>query len=262
MKKIALLVDFTGVCQLAMEHTALIARHSLSQVVLLHIASPDKQPNDKQIKSEIREFANSLEKEGIPFAIQIDYGDFFQIIGQSISNLNVDLIIVGTHGIKGVKQDFLGSNVLKLIRQVNIPALIVQGHCQTPHEGYLKILVPLLGQLHKSDIILRSKDFAEVFNSKYYFLSYYNSENKTEVEKQNLLLSEMMKAEGFETVVEEESSSQYTSSYSKSIIEFADIEEVQLIVMLVNDSEHSGYFNDYDKENMLLNRLGKAILCI
>lgn len=262
MKKIALLVDFTGVCQLAMEHTALIARESLAQVTLLHIAAKEKESEDKAIKNEIRDFAKILDKEGIPFSVQIDYGNFFEIIGDSIVKLDVDLIIVGTHGIKGVKQDFLGSNVLRLIRLLKIPALIVQGHCQTPQEGYLNILVPLMGNLNNINIIKRAENFASVFHSKIHFLSYYTSDNKTTLINQSQELSNMMQNAGYETHAEEEESSLYASSYSKSIIEYADIEEIQLIVMLVNDSENSGYFNDYDKENILLNRLGKAILCI
>ncbi|MFM9943653.1 MAG: universal stress protein [Bacteroidia bacterium] len=262
MQRIALLVDFTGVCQLAMEHTALIARQSLSQLTLLHIASKDKQADDKLIKNEIRDFANSLEKEGIPFAVKIDYGNFFEIISDSIAKLNVDLIVVGTHGIKGVKQDFLGSNVLRLIRLLKIPALIVQGHCQTPHEGYLNMLVPLLGKLHSISIVRRASDFAKVFNSKIHFLSYYNSDNKTNIIHQSKELLTMMQADGFDCNAEEEEAGIYASSYSKSVIEYADIEEIQLIVLLLHDDEHTDYFNDYDKENILLNRLGKAILCI
>src|SRR5437868_6395316 len=99
MKKIALLVDFTGVCQLAMEHTCLIARQSLSQVVLLHIAAPEKEVVEKELKNEIREFASRMENEGVNFAVQVDYGDFFEVIGQSVSRLNLDLLIIGTHGI-------------------------------------------------------------------------------------------------------------------------------------------------------------------
>ena len=175
---------------------------------------------------------------------------------------NLDLLIVGTHGIKGVKQDFLGSNVLRLIRLLRVPALIVQGHCQAPIEGYLNILVPVLGKLNNINIVKRAEDFASVFHSKFFLLSYFNTENKSDVVQQNNDLDSMLKADGFETNTEVDESSLYASSYSRSIIEYADIEEVQLIVMIVNDSEHVGYFNDYDKENILLNRLGKAILCI
>jgi len=261
MKKIALLVDFTGVCQLAMEHAALIARQSLCQLVLLHVAPHHKQTEDKEIKTKIREFAGILDKEGVPFAVQVDYGDFFGIIGQSINKLNVDLIVVGTHGIKGINQDFVGSAVLRLIRQLNIPSLIVQGHCQTPQEGYLNILIPLLGKLKNPASISKVNPFASVFNSKTHFLGFYNEENKPVVIQQNEEFSKMMKEAGFETGVEVEESSVYTSSFSKSIVQYADIEEIHLIVMMIYDADE-GYFNDYDKENILLNRLGKAILCI
>ena len=261
MKKIALLVDFTGVCQLAMEHAALIARQSLCQLVLLHVAPANKQAEDKEIKNRIRDFAEILDKEGVPFAVQVDYGDFFSIIGESINKLNVDIIVVGTHGIKGINQDFVGSAVLRLIRLLNIPALIVQGHCQTPHEGYLNILIPLLGKLKNPESITKVNNFASVFNSKIHFLGFYNQENKSVVVQQNEEFSKVMKDAGFETGVEVEESSVYTSSYSKSIVQYADIEEIQLIVMMIYDADE-GYFNDYDKENILLNRLGKAILCI
>ena len=177
MKKIALLVDFTGVSQLAMEHTALIARQSLSQVVLLHIAAPEKKANEKELKNEIREFAKSIEEEGVPFAIQIDYGDFFEIIGESIARLSLDLLIIGTHGIKGMKQNFVGSNVIRLLRKINVPALVVQGHSQTPMEGYLDLLVPMLGKEDES-ILKPITDFASVFHSRLHFLAYYNTENK------------------------------------------------------------------------------------
>lgn len=261
MRKIALLVDFTGVCQLAMEHAALISRQSLCQLVLLHVAPLNRQSEDKEIKNEIREFASILDREGVPFAVQVDYGDFFEIIGKSINKLNVDLIVVGTHGIKGINQDFVGSAVLRLIRLLNIPALIVQGHCQPPHEGYLNILVPLLGKLKNPESLNKVKGFASVFHSKIHFLGYYNEENKAVVIQQNDALSKVMRDAGFETGVEIEERSVYASSYSKSIIQYADIEEIQLIVMMIYDTDE-GYFNDFDKENILLNRLGKAILCI
>ncbi len=261
MKKIGLLVDFTGVCQLAMEHTALIARQSLAQVVLLHIASNDKRANEKELKNEIREFSKSMEVEGVPFAIQVDYGDFFEIIGDSIAKLNLDLIIIGTHGIKGVKQNFVGSNVIRLVRHLKIPALVVQGHSQTPQEGYTDILVPMLGK-EGDEIINPITEFASVFHSKIHFLGYYNNENKNNVIEHNRSIALRVQALGFETIVEADESSMYTSSYSKSIIQYADIEDVQLIVIIIHESGDASYFNEEDLENIMLNRFGKGILCL
>ncbi len=61
--------------------------------------------------------------------------------------------------------------------------------------------------------------------------------------------------------VEMEETSNYTASYSRSIIEYSDIEENDVIVLLLGNREDD-YFNLTDQENILLNRLGKPILCL
>ena len=116
IRKIISLIDFTGVSQLALEHTAIIARQSICLVTLLHIADEGKRKEEKELKNQIREFASHLEKEGISFAIQIDYGNFFEVIAKSIKALHCDLIVIGTHGIKGIKQNFVSSNIVKIGR--------------------------------------------------------------------------------------------------------------------------------------------------
>ena len=61
--------------------------------------------------------------------------------------------------------------------------------------------------------------------------------------------------------VDFEKISKYASSFSKSIVEFSDIEEDQLLVLLISRN-YEGYFSTDDQENLLLNRLGKPVLCI
>lgn len=136
IKKITLLVDLTGVSQLALEHTAIIARQSICQVTLLHIAASGKEHLEKEIKTEIREFASLLEKEGVSFAIKVNYGNFFEVIAASIEAIPCDLLIIGTHGIKGFKQNFMSSNIIRLMSLISVPAFIIQGHSPTPQEGY------------------------------------------------------------------------------------------------------------------------------
>ncbi|MBL7811219.1 MAG: universal stress protein [Bacteroidetes bacterium] len=262
INKIALLIDFTGVCQLAMEHTALLARQSLSQVTLLHIAAADQQANDKEIKNQIREFAQSLENEGIPFAIHVDYGDFFDIIGESVRKQKADLLIVGTHGIKGIKANFQSSAILRLMGLIDTPALVVQGHSQTPLEGYLNILIPLVGKVENADLIDPVSRFASVFKSHVQILSFFHKENETERREDTRRIESGLLAKNVKVTTHLDETSVYTSNYYRSIIEFADIEEANLIVLAVHESGDSGYFNETDEENLLLNRLGTAVLCL
>lgn len=262
MKKLVTLIDFTGVCELSLEHTAIIARESVSQLILLHIVNdPAEKHREKEIKEEVRKFAHYLEAEGVPFSIHIDYGPFFETIGHSLKALNADLLIVGTHGLKGIKQNFVGSNILKLIRLIEMPALVVQSHSTTPIEGYHQLLVPLLGKTENAELANPVAAFAKIFNAHVQFLTFFTPENEEEARKRTAALNESIAGQGVKTQVELEKSSLYSSSFSRSIVEFSDIIDAQLITLIIN-KEFENYFNETDQENILLNRLGKPVLCI
>jgi nucleotide-binding universal stress UspA family protein len=260
IKRIVLLVDFTGVSQLALEHTTIIARQSICQVILLHIAAEGKQQEEKEIKSKVRDFALPMEKEGVSYLVQVNFGQFFEVIKSSIENLNADLLIIGTHGIKGIKQNFLSSNILKLLSNINIPALVIQGHSMNPQEGYSNILIPLLHPAHlieKKDSLLK---FAKLFKSNLQFLGFYNKENEITLSTNEL--SDWFNNEEISSSVEMEETSVYTSSFSKSIIQYADIEDTDVFVLMIHDKTGCVNFDLMDKENILLNRLGKPVLCL
>jgi nucleotide-binding universal stress UspA family protein len=262
VKKIVSLIDFTGVSQLALEHTAIIARQSICLVTLLHITDESKRKDEKELKNQIREFAAHLEEEGISFSIQIDYGSFFEVIAGSIDRLDCDLVVIGTHGIKGVKQTFVSSNIVKLMQLITTPALIIQGHSQTPFEGYLNLLIPLL-ELDETHILEKPVElFASLFNSKLHFLSFYVKDKEQSFTTTTNAQAERFRTMGFQTQVQMEETSIYTSSYSRSIIQYADIEEIEVLVLIFHESTGVKNFDDIDMENILLNRLGKPVLCI
>lgn len=262
LKKLILLIDFTGVSQLAVEHAAIIARQSVCLVTLLHIADASKKSEEKEIKSQIREFANHLEKEGISFAIQINYGSFFDVIADSIQALNSDMIIIGTHGIKGINHNFVSSNISRLIKLISIPAFIVQGHSQPPPEGYSNILLPMI-DIKETQILEKPVElFASIFKSKLFFLTYHNKENIEEFTKNAKEHVNRFKELGFSTNMEMEETSVYTSSYAKSIVQYADIEDIDVIALVFHESGDMKNFDTEDMENILLNRLGKPVLCV
>ena len=74
MKKLAVLIDFTSVCEIAIEHAAIMARHTLSPLMLVNIADPSRQKDEKSIKEKIKSHARLLDKEGIPYLTKVGYG--------------------------------------------------------------------------------------------------------------------------------------------------------------------------------------------
>lgn len=262
VKKLISLIDFTGVSQLALEHTAIIARQSVCLVTLLHIADESKRKEEKELKTQIRNFASHLEDEGISFAIQIDYGNFFDVIAESINALNCDLIVIGTHGIKGINQNFVSSNIVKLIRLISTPAIIIQGHSQTPQEGYLNILIPMLQMAEHKTLENPIELFASLFKSNLHLLGFYTKGNEEPFTKKINEQADRFKSMSFQTQVQMEETSVYISSYSKSIVQYANIEDIHVLVLVFHESWGMKNFDNVDMENILLNKLGKPVLCI
>ena len=93
-------------------------------------------------------------------------------------------------------------------------------------------------------------------------LGFYVKENENTFTAETNNQADRFKALGLKTQVQMEETSVYTSSYSKSIIQYADIEDIEVLVLVFHESWGMKNFDDFDMENILLNRLGKPVFCI
>ena len=83
MKKIAVLIDFTSVCETALEHAAVIARKALTPLLLVHIAAESDRDREEEIKQRMKEHTAILDQEGIPFLLKVGFGEFFSTSHQN-----------------------------------------------------------------------------------------------------------------------------------------------------------------------------------
>jgi hypothetical protein len=226
--------------------------------VLVNIAEASEEKNEKQIKEKMKSHAGLLEKDGIPYMLKVGYGEFFTTIPKFLAENGVDLVIVGTHGIKGIADASYGLNILRLIGSMKQPTMIVQGHCEIPHEGYDNILIPNIQNTdplnHKNNII----EFASYFNSKITVLDYLKDESKITEAESNFKsqFGELVNSMTYDYEI----ISDYVHSFSRSISQYTSIEDNNLIIW--TDPDGRDMFSDEDKENLILNRYGVAVLFI
>jgi nucleotide-binding universal stress UspA family protein len=127
MKNIVVLIDFTRVCEPAIAQAGRIARKSNSKLILLHIAPEEQRENFDKLIAELDIFAEVLGKNPINLVRHIEFGDFMTIIGNTLQMLNTDLIVVGTHGIRGRQRNLFSRNIAALLQELKMPTIIVQG---------------------------------------------------------------------------------------------------------------------------------------
>ena len=262
MKRIAVLVDFTGVCELAIAHAGLIARQSVAQLVLLHIAPERNKHKEKELKDEVRIFGEVLDADGIPFRVQVSFGDFFETIPRVWDELKSDLVVVGTHGIRGIQRNLYSENILRLINSMKTLTLVVQGHSDIPPEGYTKILVPVMDEvysIHKGELLA---EFAGLFDSTINVLNFIYEDDEDGLSTDHIeVIKNQFNELGRPVNYDSETTSIYVNSYSKSIAQYAEIEECQLIAWVVPaKDEDTKQFSDEDKINLILNRFGIPVL--
>ena len=140
-KKILCPVDFDDPSAQAMEQAAALALHSAGDLCLLHVVSfnplvaqgavegfAGKELYDAQVEAarrELEQFAQSI-PSGVKRTIAIELGLPADSILAAQKRLGADLLVMATHGRRGLKRLVLGSVAEKVVRESTIPVLMVR----------------------------------------------------------------------------------------------------------------------------------------
>lgn len=116
--------DFTQVAENAFLHALNFSKTLGSEIILLHIAHDEKDLTEKQQKLEAA--AEELDKvyNKKPLCVTKP-GSIFSTIGEVATEHHAEMIIMGTHGLRGAQKLF-GSRAVKVVVSSRIPFLIVQ----------------------------------------------------------------------------------------------------------------------------------------
>jgi universal stress protein A len=142
IKSILAPVDFSNQSMKAVHYALSFAEQYGARIILLNVVEPAVYPSELgYIPSEIealhenvmtgaRERLQSLVRDqlprGIPVEQQIRVGSPYLEITAAARELDVDLIVVATHGYTGLKHVFLGSTAERVIRHASCPVLTVR----------------------------------------------------------------------------------------------------------------------------------------
>jgi nucleotide-binding universal stress UspA family protein len=124
--------DFTPVAENALKYAVKIGSlASNSKVELVHVIETggmfSKSPlSEKEASEKLKLDYNRIkELYGIEVKTTVMEGSIFHTISEYAAESSSDLVIMGTHGIKGV-QKLTGSRALKVIAGSSVPFLVVQ----------------------------------------------------------------------------------------------------------------------------------------
>jgi len=137
--KILVPYDFTPITRVALDHALFIARLADAKIELLHLVDNDHEKADSEHNfRELMKLVKGDDRERIETKVKV--GDIFKDISREASEGNFQMLVMGTHGEKGL-QKILGSNAIKVITSGNLPFLVTQS--KGPAETIRRIVLPV-----------------------------------------------------------------------------------------------------------------------
>ncbi len=142
MKKILVLTDFSECAGQASRAAIEIAKKSGSSIHFLHCKAvpfnwvyltdvenqiyKDVSKEIKNVNSKLEEWVKQANEEGIEAHHSVCYNEDNYAVVEYINEHDVDFVLMGSHGARGFKEAFIGSNAQKVVRYSDVPVFVVK----------------------------------------------------------------------------------------------------------------------------------------
>jgi nucleotide-binding universal stress UspA family protein len=180
MKKILIPTDFSKYANEAIEVGAQIAKNTNSEIVLIHMLELPTHLNDaisnaksipeimlfkRKADETLKNIKNHPSLTGIKVTEVVRLDSVTKGIQNYIKqNNDFDLIIMGSNGSTGINEIFIGSNTEKVVRQSEIPVLVIKNETKSFNATNIIFASDFSEEIKKP--FKKVIEFAKLFGSK------------------------------------------------------------------------------------------------
>ena len=260
-KKILVPVDFTELSEKVIEQAAILGRASGSPLVLFHIT--DRPADLASAKAKLAEKASEASiKYKVTCESLVREGSIFKEIQAEAEENDYLLVVIGTHGVHGLKQKLMGADILRIITKIPVPAFVVQSTSPL-RTSFSKIVLPVATHLSYENILRAVVVIGKLFKSEVHIYSIerpgfeWPEQLKKNLEKTRTIFEE----NGIRYIRINEKQTVLSIGFARQTLQYAHKISADMIAMMANSSEEYHYFAQQDKENLLTNDSGVPVLC-
>ncbi|MBN2174852.1 MAG: universal stress protein [Bacteroidales bacterium] len=260
VQKILVPVDFTETTEKAIELAVHVAGKSNMAVSLIHVATGKSKLDCEEKLKELS--AQYHAKSGVTIDCILNQGNIISELTKASGSGEFGLMVIGSHGFKGIREKVFGADILKLLKNIPIPALTIQNGFQIKKNLFDSILFPSSSHdslVHKINATIF---IAKLFDSEVHIYSV----EKPGVAWSEKLVNNINKArQAFDQnhipfINVKEPQSAFSVGYAKQIMDYAKRTRTNLIALMSNPTVEHYYIADADKEIILTNDASIPVL--
>lgn len=259
MKRILCPTDLSSTGDHAIDTATALASRTGAPLDLLHVVRHmDERP---EAMTDLAQIAAMVRTKGVVCEGHVREGDIFQAIPAAVSEGGYDLMVLGTHGLRNLKQKLLGSDVLKLARKVKVPCVVVQELASA--SGMERIVMPVAGHKDVNGLLDVVCAMAKANNSEVHVFQAMRPMDQPSEQllnnKRDMLYR--LQTEGIAHLEANVPPDSFSVGYAKHIIGYAKKVGAGLIAVIADASPDMTHIADAEKERLLFNDAHIPVLC-
>jgi len=199
-------MDFSEQALIALSQSFNLARLTKTEITLLYVMDQDtsnpiskllfKSEASKEAKDKIRakldKLAEDTTKEsGIKISTLVVKGKVYEQIVKVANRLKATFIIMGTHNKSSIKNKFIGSNTMSVLRDSPCPVITIKGKMH--RQGCKNIILPLDLTKETKEKVSKAVELAKLFVSSVRIVSVLDSHDEFKVNKLKRQINQVKK---------------------------------------------------------------------
>jgi len=254
--------DLTQTSNTALHYALRIAERADSKISLLHVLSRAEQKDGAQgevRRAMVQHVADAGGTERVQLILK--EGDPLATIA-SESKAEHAMVVMGTHGPKGLRQNLFGADILKVVRKLAVPALVVQEGSPLGND-FERIVMPVAGHADIGGLLDAVCVLARLHASEVHVFQLMrpNEQPSEELLRNKLRMLEHLEREGIRHVAVNEPSTVFSVGFADATIRYAERVEAGCLAIMAHASDEYRYIADAEKERLLTNAAFIPVLC-
>ena len=260
-QKIVVPWDFTGVAENALLHAVKVSKMVNNTIVLLHIIDRGIKTADyKKKEDKLKVYCEEASQR---HDLEVDFamipGSIFTAIADYVNENDASLVIMGTHGLKGM-QKLTGSWALKVIVRSKIPFIVIQDPPRDM-EKYHDLVFPVDFRQENKEKLKMAIFLGKYFDSKVHILKAMPTD-KSLLKKTNINLNFAIKYL-MQNNIEYKIHEMPKGSLAKQTIEFAnEINADLILIMTTKNITMADYVLGAQEQDIIANSSKIPVCCV
>lgn len=259
-KKILVPVDFTELSGKVIKQAAMISIRTGMGMQLLHVVKHDQEKAEALIRlSNLSDDCVSV--HSVSCGSKVRTGSIFTEIPGESASPEYAMMIIGTHGIKGLKQKLMGADILKIVSKTAVPSLVVQASTHLKQD-FGKITLPVASHESYARLVETVGYLATSFGSQVDLFSIEKPgyEWPESILKNIDMARNYLEEKSVQVIRTKEKQTVLSVGYARQTLQHAENSGSDLIAVMALASEEYHYFAQQDKENLVNNEQGIPVL--